>query len=98
MYLCMLECKLLLNFMALAQAQIKEFQSREQAVLLSSGFGLYFSGIIFLVFFIHFPWLQISGMDYDWKNRLRDVIAGSLTRDKETVGSAIHLETNKHMS
>ena len=38
------ECKVLLNFMSLVQAQIaKEFQNREQAVLLSSGFGLYFS-------------------------------------------------------
>ena len=34
----------MLNFMSLVQAQIaKEFQNREQAVLLSSGFGLYFS-------------------------------------------------------
>lgn len=101
MYLCMLEYKVMLNFMALVQAQIvKEFQSREQAVLLVKWIWIIFFSDYFpcLFFSIYFPWLQISGMDYDWKNRRREFIAGSLTRDKETVESTVHLVMTKQMS
>lgn len=89
----------MLNFVSLEQAQIaKGFQSREQVVLLPSGFGLYFSVIKYFpcLFSSTFPgnksveWIMIGKIEE---------IADPLARDKEKIiGSPIHLEMTKQMS